>query len=155
VDTGDEGTRRGFRLTSAVDTNVISAIWANQSAELAEGVLNEARLRGSLIICGIVYAELLAHPHISPRDAERFLLDSEIKIEASHDQDLWREAGLCYRNYSERRRRAKHKSSRRPVADFVIGAHALLRADCLLTFNAADYRRDFPRLKILPGRLPQ
>jgi predicted nucleic acid-binding protein len=44
---------------------------------------------------------------------------------------------------------------RRLLADFVIGAHALLRADRLVTFNGADFRSDFPELKIFPARRTQ
>jgi len=35
------------------------------------------------------------------------------------------------------------------LADFMIGAHALLRAERLLTFNSADYLLDFPSLVLL------
>lgn len=134
---------------------MISAIWSSQTEQLAEKVLNHERRHGSLVICGVVYAELLAHPVVNPRDAESLLRDAGIEIEAELDREVWREAGLRYRVYAERRRRAKHPSSRRLVADFVIGAHALLRADCLLTFNTADYRRNFPGLKVLPTHVSQ
>jgi hypothetical protein len=35
------------------------------------------------------------------------------------------------------------------VADFVIGAHALLRSDRLLTLDARLYKQDFPDLEII------
>jgi predicted nucleic acid-binding protein len=51
-------------------------------------------------------------------------------------RDIWHEAGL----------------PRRLLTDFVIGVHALRRADRLITFDAGGYRRDFPELQIAPGR---
>jgi predicted nucleic acid-binding protein len=38
---------------------------------------------------------------------------------------------------------------RRLLVDFVIGAHALLRADRLLTLDTSLYKQDFPDLKII------
>jgi len=35
------------------------------------------------------------------------------------------------------------------LADFLIGAHAQLRADLLLTFNADDFGRMFPDLDVV------
>lgn len=142
-------------MKCSIDTNVISAIWAGQSPQLAKELLLEAATSGSLVICGIVYCELLAHPNVSPLAVESFLREFEMDVETDFGREVWREAGLRYRNYAERRRRAKHPSTRRLAADFVIGAHALACADCLITFNGADYRRDFPELKILPARAPQ
>jgi predicted nucleic acid-binding protein len=36
------------------------------------------------------------------------------------------------------------------MADFLVGAHALRSADQLISFNAADFKRDFPELSVLP-----
>jgi predicted nucleic acid-binding protein len=106
--------------------------------------------RGAVVICGIVYAELLAHPIMDPETTEAFLREANIEVDSAMDRTIWREAGLLYRAHSERRRRAKADAHRRRMADFVIGAHALLRADRLITFNGSDFRRDFPELRIAP-----
>ncbi len=138
-------------MRSSIDTNVISAIWTAQSNHLeAKTLLTGARDRGALVICGIVYAELLAHPFVEPATTETFLRKSAIEVDCSMDQAVWREAGVRYRAHAERRRRAKAGTHRRRVADFVIGAHALLRADCLITFNGSDFRHDFPELLLAP-----
>jgi len=138
-------------LRSSIDTNVISAIWTAQSNHLeAKSLLTGARGRGALVICGVVYAELLAHPFVEPATTETFLTKMGIEVDCGMDQAVWREAGVRYRAHSERRRLAKAGAHRRRVADFVIGAHALLRADCLITFNASDFRHDFPELLIAP-----
>jgi predicted nucleic acid-binding protein len=138
-------------LRSAIDTSIISAIWTDQpGTEIADTLLDEARERGALVICGIVYAELLAHPKVDAIFTERFFLLARIEVDYAMDKAVWHEAGMRYREHSERRRRAKAGSHRRLIADFVIGAHALLRADRLITFNGADFRRDFPELSIAP-----
>src|SRR5207248_6975021 len=95
-------------LKSAVDTSVISAIWTAQP-NLAEAktLLTSALEHGALIVCGIVYAELLAHPRTDPALAEMFLADVGIQIDSAMSQAVWHEAGLRYRKYSERRRQSK------------------------------------------------
>jgi predicted nucleic acid-binding protein len=138
-------------LRSAVDTNVISAIWTAQPEQHeAKLLLSESHTRGVVVICGIVYAELLAHPLVKPSLTESFLDAIGIEIDYSLDKAVWREAGIRYRAYSERRRQAKAAGHRKHVADFVIGTHALLRADRLITFNGSDFRSDFPELRIAP-----
>ena len=37
-------------------------------------------------------------------------------------------------------------AAKRLLVDFIIAAHALLRADRLMTLDASRYARDFPRL---------
>lgn len=141
-------------MRSAVDTNVISAIWTAQPEEReARLLLTEGRARGVVVICGIVYAELLAHPLVKPSVTESFIEAAGIEVDSSLDKAVWQEAGIRYRSYSERRRRAKAAGRRKHVADFVIGAHALLRADRLITFNGSDFRGDFPELRLAPGCL--
>ena len=138
-------------MKSSIDTNILSAIWTDQpGTEIADSLLDQARARGALVICGIVYAELLAHPKVNVDFLERFFHLADIEIDYAMDKAVWHEAGVRYRKHSERRRRARAGSHRRLIADFVIGAHALLRADRLITFNGPDFKRDFPELAVQP-----
>ena len=139
-------------MTAAVDTSIISELWAGQSrASQADMLLSEARSLGRVVISGIVYAELLAHPGASPKFVDQFLDTTRIQVDADLPKAVWRLAGIRYRDYSARRRASSaNPGHRRLLADFVIGAHALLAADQLMTFNAADFRRDFPELKLTP-----
>jgi predicted nucleic acid-binding protein len=51
--------------------------------------------------------------------------------------------------YAKRRRRSRAGSPKRMMIDFMVAAHALLRADRLMTLDASRYRRDFPMLRIV------
>ncbi|HWE00195.1 MAG TPA: hypothetical protein VG345_14185, partial [Bryobacteraceae bacterium] len=114
-----------------------------------ESLLQDAWTRGPLVLCPIVYSELLCHPVIQPSGAEQLLADADVRIDFDLDQTIWREAGARFRSYLEQRR--PHEAARRRfMADFLIGAHALRSADQLISFNAADFRRDFPELSVLP-----
>ena len=141
-------------MKSALDTNVIVYLIGSEpsSALAAREILKDARRSGALVICGIVYSELLAYPKMTPATLTQFLSDTGIDAEFDTGRDIWHAAGLRYARYSIRRRKANAGSPRRLLADFVIGAHALLRADRLITFDARGYRRDFPELQIAPGR---
>jgi predicted nucleic acid-binding protein len=141
-------------LKSALDTNVIVYLMADEPglALSAETVLAEARRSGALVVCGAVYAELFAHPRLTAPLLTRFLADTGIEPEFDTSKQIWHEAGIRYARYASRRRKDGAGSPRRLLADFIIGAHALIRADRLITFNASDYKRDFPELKIIPGK---
>jgi hypothetical protein len=138
-------------LRSAIDTNIISAIWTAQPEQHeAKLLLTEANSRGALVVCGVVYAELLAHPQVKPAVTDSFLETVGIELDCPLDKAVWHEAGIRYRAYAERRRKAKAPEHRKSLADFIVGAHALLRADRLITFNGSDFRNDFPELRIAP-----
>ena len=141
-------------MKSAVDTNVIVSLVGDElsGALAAENILEQARTTGALVICGAVYCELLAHPRMTLAILEKFLADTGIEPEFDTGRKIWQEAGARYARYATRRRKAKAGSVRRLLADFIVGAHALVHADRLITFDAADFRRDFPELLIAPGK---
>ena len=138
-------------MLSAVDTNVISALWSKEPA--ATGVtdlLFSARQAGGLVVCAPVYAELLAYPGASQMFVATFLQDTQIEIQVSLSLDVWTRAGAAFSAYAERRRQNRDGQPKRLLVDFIVGAHALLTADRLLTLDANRYRTAFPELKLLP-----
>ena len=141
-------------MKSAVDTNVVIALVGNQpsGAQLAGDILKEAHRSGALVICGVVYAELLAHPRISLPRLTQFLDETGVEPEFDTNHQIWQEAGMRYARYAARRRKTDAGHPRRLLADFVIGAHALLRTDRLITFDSRGYR-DFPELQITPQKV--
>ena len=80
---------------------------------------------------------------------ETFLGDTRISVEFDLSQDVWIEAGRRFAEYSKRRRRSGVGEPKRLLVDFLVGAHALLRADRLYTPDASRYKRDFPELDLL------
>src|ERR1700691_4931140 len=115
VDSSDVGPRRGRGLKSALDTNVIVYLVGNEpsSAMAAREILKEARRSGALVICGVVYSELLAHPKMTPLALAQFLSETGIDAEFDTGRDIWHEAGLRYSRYSTRRSKSKAGSPRR------------------------------------------
>lgn len=137
-------------MTISIDTNVIVALWWKDHASNAEAaaLLNKAQRQGSLIVCGAVYAELVADPKQNPNSLGAFLDDSRIAVEWQFNEADWREAGRAYRGYVQRRWSSSRTSPRRILADFVIGAHAQVRGYSLLTTDEKHYEAAFPKLKI-------
>jgi hypothetical protein len=138
-------------MRTAIDTNVISALWSGEPASQGmAALLGSAKNRGGLVICAPVYVELLAYPKATRTLVEQFLAATHIVTDFLLDEAVWQEAGAAYAAYAQRRRDSKDGSSKRLLVDFIVGAHALLKADRLLTLDAARYQVAFPKLVTAP-----
>jgi predicted nucleic acid-binding protein len=136
-------------VITAIDTNIPSALWSSEPlATEVSMVLARAHAAGGLIVCGPVYAELLAYPGASQSFVDDFLLQTRVMIEFDLGEKVWREAGLRFARYAKRTRLSGGGDAKRLLVDFVVGAHALFRADRLLTLDPTRYRHDFPELKL-------
>lgn len=137
-------------MRTALDTNVLSALWSSEPlASRVADELAEAYSQGGLVICAPVYAELLAHPSASQSFVDEFLSETGIVIDYSLDEPVWRQAAKSFAAYAHRRRRSAGGSPKPLLVDFIIAAHAFLRADRLMTLDRTRYERDFPRLRIV------
>ena len=149
-----EDSRVAWAMMTAVDTNVIVALWDPDAllSGAANVALDAAIGRGRLVICGPVFAELMALPRRNEAFLDGFLRDTGISVDWELDESIWRAAGRAFQGYASRRRmhRNKHQDSgpRRILADFLIGAHALKRNCRFLTLDEGLYRAAFPRLEI-------
>lgn len=138
-------------MLSAIDTNVISALWSNEPAsEGMKDLLFEARQQGGLVISAPVYAELRAYPGASKAFVDTFLGDTQIEIDVNLDHNIWDLVGETYSAYATRRREDRAGHPKRLLVDFVVGAHTLLKADQLLTLDPKRYRTAYPELVVLP-----
>lgn len=107
------------------------------------------------MVCGIVYTELAAHPHMDRFAVDAFLAANGIGVDLSFPEAAYATAADANHAYSKRRRKAKVKEpQRRIAADFLIGAHAIHCADRLLTRNPGDFK-DFDIQLIVPEPIPE
>jgi predicted nucleic acid-binding protein len=112
-------------------------------------LLGRAQAEGGLVIAAAVYAELLAHPGATEQFVDEFLISTRISIDFDLGEAVWRDAAGRFGVYARRRRRSAGGNPKRLLVDFLIGAHAMLRADRLLTLDTSRYRKDFPKLRLI------
>src|SRR6184192_443997 len=141
----DEGT-----MTTAVDTNVVIALWDKDSALslAAQTALDTAFNRGTLVAAAPVFAELIAAPGRSEAFVNSFFEETGIGLDGELPGQVWRLAGRAFQAYAERRRKQRDAGARRILADFLIGAHAASNGCRLLTLDDRLYRAAFPTLAI-------
>lgn len=137
-------------MRTAIDSNVVSAIWTGEASVPRLLVqLEEARQEGALLISPFVFAELHAYPGMSEALVRKFLKLTGVTVDLKLDEMIWTEAGLRFARYAARRRQSSGVGPRRLLADFLIGAHALVQTDRMLTLDPKVYRQDFPELRLL------
>ena len=128
-------------MITAVDTNVLldvllpDDVHGPQSREW----LSLAYEQGELVVCDIVYAEM-APRFNTQRELEEALTTIGAQVTAIDTAIAW-EAGTRWGRY-----RRAGGPRQRILADFLIGAHATVTADALLTRDEGFYSSYFPEL---------
>jgi|SRR5208282_2510979 len=137
-------------MTTAIDTNVIVALWDEDPALslAAETALEAAFRRGSLVVAAPVFAELIAAPGRTEALVASLLEENGIAVDWNFNEAIWRAAGRAFQAYAERRRQQRDQGTRRILADFLIGAHAQIRGYRLLSLDERLYRAAFPTLRL-------
>jgi predicted nucleic acid-binding protein len=137
-------------MRTAIDANIVSAIWSwEPTAEAIVAQLGEAKREGAVLISPFAFAELYAYPNATEAFLHGFLETSGVVVDMKLNDRVWTETGLRYARYAARRRKETGEGPRRLLTDFLIGAHALVQADRLLTLDPKMYRRNYPDLKLL------
>ena len=138
-------------MTTALDTNVLSALWNDDDTlnRAAREALEHVQQVGQMVICGVVYAELMAAAGRAESFVDRFCEEAGIIVEWELRERVWRAAGTAFQAYSRRRQKHGQSGPRRLLADFLIGAHAFEGGHKLLTLDSGVYKAAFPRLGIV------
>ena len=129
-------------MITSVDTNVLFDLFRTDSPHHSQSKewLATAYDSGAVIVCDIVYAELV------PAFRDRAMLDGALReINATIspiDTSIAYEAGLRWKGY-----RKAGGPRERIMTDFLIGAHAVAVADAFLTRDRGFYATYFPELK--------
>ena len=136
-------------MITAIDTNVLLDVFGADPrfAPASSEALRRCLREGSLLASEVVWAETA----IVFGDAGRFR-DAMRKLSASFSpmtEEAAVKAAEAWRRY-----RAGGGPRHRIAADFLIGAHALVAADRLLTRDRGFYRRYFAGLRVFDPTAP-
>lgn len=150
-------------MKTAVDTNVLLNIANGDPAfsEASSNALYDAIAAGIVVICPIVHAELAVAFLPDAEGLDRFLRQLSIRI------DALQQAATAWSSYLQKRgpqAQCPHCGEQftamcpacdqtvtwrqRVMPDFLVGAHAVLQADCLLTRDPRRYSTYFPQLRL-------
>jgi predicted nucleic acid-binding protein len=137
-------------MTAALDTNVLVALLSGSGAlsDTVSDVLERLGQTGALVICPVVYSEVLAGPGRMPSVIEDLLSVAKIQITWEILPSVWRVAGQSFARYAERRRQSSGGTPRRIIADFLIGAHAS-EIGTLVTLDSDFFQTNFPDLNVI------
>jgi len=131
-------------MITAIDTNVLLDVFLNDPrfGQASGRHLREALRFGAIVACDPVWAETAA---VFPERADFENAMRVLGIQFSPlTQNAAAAAGIAWKRY-----RAGGGKRLRVVADFLIGAHALIQCDRLITRDRGFYRDFFHRLKIV------
>lgn len=133
----------------AVDSSVLLDVLTGDSqyAAASETCIGDALARDDVVVCDAVLAEVQ-----SMLDGSENIMDTLSLLGIRYDPVG--EAAAMRAGHMNKRFRARGGKRERVVADFLVGAHALLQCDALITRDAAFFRDFFKGLKVIQPSAP-
>lgn len=132
-------------MITAVDTNILIDVLEPdpEYGPASRDALNSCLLEGTVVACDVVWAEVaVAYAHVVKELVEA-LNNIGIGFSAlTFDSAL--QSAKCWYAYLQ-----KGGTRDRIAADFLIGGHALVQCDRLLTRDRGFYRGYFKKLEVL------
>ena len=126
----------------AVDSPVLIELLSNgERADAVEACLRQALVSGRVVVCGTTLAEICASLRGGAQVLEA-LEEMGVHFSAIEAKSALR-AGEMHRRHRQR------AGDSRRIDDFMVGAHALLQCDGLITWNDTFYRDYFKGLKLI------
>ena len=127
----------------AVDSStLIELLGDGPRTPASADALRNALHAGPVVLCDVVLAEVCTALK-NGSDVLQFLEDAGLVYQPIEAKAALR-AGEMQRRYRQRGGRRE-----RTIPDFLVGAHALLQCDGLITFDAGFFRDYFKGLKVI------
>jgi len=137
----------------AIDSSVlIDLLGDDPRADAAEACLRLALSSGPVVVCDVVVSEVTAGlGHGS--EVMDALEDMGLRF-LPLDQRAAIRAGEMQRKYKQRLRDSGAGLAQRTIPDFLVGAHAMLQCDALITRDEGFFRDYFKGLKVIKPTAP-
>ena len=128
-------------LSAQQTAEVVELLTDGPRADAAEACLRQALGSGRVVVCDAALAGVCASLR-NGAEALAALEEMGVHYNAVESKSALRAGEM-------QRRQRQRSGEARPIADFLVGAHALLQCDALITYDTGFHRDYFKGLKLI------